>query len=346
MRTLLMIATLALIASPQLHAQHRTSESGLEFRVNPAAAPKQRSPVVFLLHGRGGRIGHWGAWETHARSLGYIVVVPQSIGDGGGQPGVGKGWGWGPVDMPKLAGLAREIQRTHNGDPTRTYVVGHSNGGFHACVAALQHPETFAAFCCIGGGNNVRSIGEAQKRVGAYFIHGTADTAVDFKWAKQGHAFLKEQGLKTELIVIEGGGHGRFTEKAPAFYTWVKAFSRPFTPGALDWPTGDQAALDAAKQSGKLTLVYFHAAKDQRSDAALGFERLLLADAKVSEALAELGIARLKIDRDAGKEAKRLRVRSATLLLLHKGRVRFKLTKLIPRDMLLARLRKEAERAK
>ena len=39
-------------------------------------------------------------------------------------------------------------------------------------------------------------------------IHGDADTVVPFEWSEQMHAALQEAGVTSQLIRVEGGGHG------------------------------------------------------------------------------------------------------------------------------------------
>ncbi|KAJ4241699.1 hypothetical protein NW757_012039 [Fusarium falciforme] len=41
-----------------------------------------------------------------------------------------------------------------------------------------------------------------------YIIHGGADTGVDPKFSQRAHAELKEKGVETELVVVEGAAHG------------------------------------------------------------------------------------------------------------------------------------------
>lgn len=41
-----------------------------------------------------------------------------------------------------------------------------------------------------------------------YFIHGGVDTGVLPKFSEQAHAELKEKGVDTKLVIVEGGPHG------------------------------------------------------------------------------------------------------------------------------------------
>ena len=85
----------------------------------------------------GGWPSHFIFWMSYpwiATSKGYIAVLPYSTGDGRDDPKSGNNRDtqrrWAEVDVPKLASLAKEMQRKHGADPRRTYIAGFSNGGF------------------------------------------------------------------------------------------------------------------------------------------------------------------------------------------------------------------------
>lgn len=41
-----------------------------------------------------------------------------------------------------------------------------------------------------------------------YFVHGTEDTLVDAKVSKQAYDELRSHGVESELVLVEGAGHG------------------------------------------------------------------------------------------------------------------------------------------
>ncbi|KAH9205682.1 Alpha/Beta hydrolase protein [Leptodontidium sp. 2 PMI_412] len=41
-----------------------------------------------------------------------------------------------------------------------------------------------------------------------YFIHGAADTGVPARFSEKAHAELKEKGVETELVIVDGAAHG------------------------------------------------------------------------------------------------------------------------------------------
>ncbi len=305
MKSLALLLVLALL-------QDKTSESGLKFSANPSKPSAKRAPVMIFLHGTGGQAGVFGKWAAEARNRGYIVVLPQSTGVGDEKAGNRSGDKlprWADVDEPKVVSLAREIQRTLNGDPKRTYIAGYSNGAFHAVQYGLGHPDVFSAVLCIGGGCNLGSLPEESKRLGAYVIHGTADTSVPFDAASRAAEQLKQHGLTVEFKKYEGRGHDLFDEESKAFFDWLPKFVRPYTPGTIPW----EADLSKAREKGGRLIAWFYSDKDKASELADGFET----DVLRSPEFADLGkeFTLVKIDRDS-ESAKPFGIKKPTLAVI------------------------------
>lgn len=54
-----------------------------------------------------------------------------------------------------------------------------------------------------------------------YFVHGTEDTLVDAKASKKAHDELKSHGVESELVLVEGAGHGFDAKLVPGDQTSV-----------------------------------------------------------------------------------------------------------------------------
>ncbi len=304
MRILALLAVLLL-------AQDKTSESGLKYSVNPSKPGPKRAPVIIFLHGTGGNAGVFGGWAAEARKRGFIVVLPQSTGTGDKKSGNTNGDTmprWADVDEPKVVSLAREIQRTMNGDPKRTYLGGYSNGAFHAVQYALNHPEVFSALLCIGGGCNLGSSSDETKRLGAYIIHGTADSSVPFDAGQRASDQLKKHGLDVVFRKFDGRGHDIFDEEAKAFFDWIPKFVRPYVPGSIAWED-----LAKAKEKGGRMLAWFWSTKDEKSELADYFEMDVLRAAEFNDLAKDLTL--VKIDRDSDS-AKPFAIKKPTLALI------------------------------
>jgi predicted esterase len=55
-----------------------------------------------------------------------------------------------------VAGLVTKLSERFPIDPKRVFLVGHSMGAAQATELAQQHPGTFTAVACLGGGGRVR----------------------------------------------------------------------------------------------------------------------------------------------------------------------------------------------
>lgn len=262
------IAFLLALATPALAQKKLESESGLEYLI-VGKAGAQKKPVFLFLHGTGGHPEVYAGtgWASEGQKRGYLMIFPHSSGNGDGNSPR-----WVDADVPKLVDLAREIQKKYNGDPKRTYIGGHSNGGFYTCETALAHPEIFSAFVCIGGGAN-RSAENPQQ--GAYFIHGTNDASVKFDVGKNSAERLKGKLKDVVFREMKNRGHDVFDEEAKAVFDWLPKFSRKLVPGSVEAETD----LDAALAKGKV-LVYAYSSKDADNAIAEYYEWELLPSLK------------------------------------------------------------------
>ncbi len=84
-------------------------------------------------------------------------------------------------DSNYLLGLIETAKKTHNIDPARVYLVGHSNGGFMSYRMAADHPQVIAAIVSLAGASALTlSAGKATHAVGILQIHGTDDATVKY----------------------------------------------------------------------------------------------------------------------------------------------------------------------
>ncbi|KAF0246289.1 MAG: hypothetical protein FD180_777 [Planctomycetota bacterium] len=309
---------LALAAATSAFAQggNKTSECGLQYSVNPSKPGPKRAPLIIFLHGTGGNSGVFSEWGTEAKKRGYIVALPHSTGTGDAKAGNTAGDAqprWADVDIPKVIGLARELQRTLNGDPKRTYLGGYSNGAFYAMEIGLGHPEVFSGVLSIGGGCNLHELPADTKRLGAFIIHGTADNAVPFDAAVRADGQLRKHGLEVVFKKHEGAGHVLFPEEAKGFFDWLPKFVRPYVPGSITWEADLEKARASASEKKQRLLVWFWSAKDATSELADYFECDLLRESAIAD-LASTHVL-VKIDRDS-ETAKSFALKKPALAVL------------------------------
>ena len=113
----------------------------------PEALPEQ-APLVFFLHGYGGRARpySWLGMKQQADDLGFAVVFPQGSKDASGSTHWNAQLDLSDTDdIGFLSSLAASLQEEHGLDPLRTYSSGISNGGFMSYTLVCQAPEVFHA---------------------------------------------------------------------------------------------------------------------------------------------------------------------------------------------------------
>ncbi|MFI5302279.1 MAG: alpha/beta hydrolase family esterase [Polyangiales bacterium] len=153
--------------------------------------PSKPAPLILELHGysAGGYIEEIGFFQLHnfADANGYFVVAPDGTVDSTNN----RFWnatdtccnfnGSTVDDVKYLTDLVDEVGKYYAIDPTRIYVVGHSNGGAMAYRLACDVPEKFAAIAAFAG-PFWSDVSKCQPKVpiGVLSMHGTADTEVPY----------------------------------------------------------------------------------------------------------------------------------------------------------------------
>jgi poly(3-hydroxybutyrate) depolymerase len=185
---------------------------------------RDKSPMVYMLHGGGGNENYWpemagGKLLAMLNEAGYVAVMPK----------------WHARNRPagdvkQLLDLAlAEYGRV---DRDRVYLTGISMGGFGTYALATEHPEYFAAICCVSGsargGEEGRPAGvERLKSVPTMIIHGGADGVVPVEGARKLEAAMKELGMTVELHVFETHGHAYYTDQyLPLTLKFFNRFTR------------------------------------------------------------------------------------------------------------------------
>ena len=114
----------------------------------------ENAPLVFFLHGYHGNARNYAkmGMSRVADAHGFAVVYPQ------GTPDRRDVAHWNARlalsdtdDIGFLSELAKNLQRTHNLDPERTFASGVSNGGFMSYTLVAERPDVFKAVASIIG---------------------------------------------------------------------------------------------------------------------------------------------------------------------------------------------------
>jgi polyhydroxybutyrate depolymerase len=146
------------------------------------------APLLVLLHGysaSGSLQELYFGFKGIADERGFLYAVPDGTTDASGN----KFWnatdaccdfgGTAVDDSAYLSGVIDEIKAKYSVDPTRVYLVGHSNGGFMSYRMACDHADQIAAIASLAGATFADdSQCNPAEPVSVLQIHGTADDTV------------------------------------------------------------------------------------------------------------------------------------------------------------------------
>jgi polyhydroxybutyrate depolymerase len=84
-------------------------------------------------------------------------------------------------DSAYLRRMIDQIRASYNVDPSRIYVIGHSNGGFMSYRVAYEHSDAVAAIVSLAGANHLEQREPPPHPVHVPQIHGTDDTTFAYR---------------------------------------------------------------------------------------------------------------------------------------------------------------------
>jgi polyhydroxybutyrate depolymerase len=84
-------------------------------------------------------------------------------------------------DSAYLRRMIDQILASYNVDPSRIYVIGHSNGGFMSYRMAYEHSDVVAAIVSLAGANHLEQREPPPNPVHVLQIHGTDDTTIAYR---------------------------------------------------------------------------------------------------------------------------------------------------------------------
>jgi alpha-L-fucosidase 2 len=180
-------------------------------------------------------------------------------------------------DVQSAIAYVKTNARKYNVDPERLAVLGESAGAHLASLAVERSPASVAAIVAlypptdlVSLVKNARSIPEGLRQIVRaagmeglvtgflrdlspiahvkaglppfLLIHGTADSVVPYDQSEQMLAKLRENGIESELMTVEGGGHGlrlwemssRLSEYREKMIAWMRhRLTRPSQTAAV-----------------------------------------------------------------------------------------------------------------
>lgn len=211
------------------------SYEGRDFLIHVPKEKSAAAPILIVLHGGMGNAAHIHSvlrLDRVAEEKGFILAylngtkVAERLGDNhhawnGGGGCCGKAYRNNVDDTGYIAGAVAFIAKKYNGDMTRAYVTGHSNGGimaqrmmcetdvFRAAVPIsgplnLSNPE-----CRNGAGRKILAIhGSEDKNVpigGGYGTRGVTNIA--FQSQQSSKAAFEAVGTEYTILTLTGVDH-------------------------------------------------------------------------------------------------------------------------------------------
>lgn len=149
------------------------------------------TPLIVSLHGysRSGE-SHDRLWGISALAddYGFLTIAPDGEQENGGDRN--RFWNASAAccsfdqtdvdDSGYLRRIIERVQASYNVDPSRIYVIGHSNGGFMSYRMAYEHSGLVAAIVSLAGANHMEQREPPAYPVHVLQIHGTDDSVIRY----------------------------------------------------------------------------------------------------------------------------------------------------------------------
>ena len=183
---------------------------------------KKTYPILFFLHGAGGRgsnnddqlldagsINAFSKQKIFTKHNSYLLA-PQVPDD---QKWVDINWSTLEHTIPKISKTMRlafelldDIVNKHNIDTKRIYVLGISMGGFGVWDALQRRPNYFAAGVPICGGGDIRQ-SKSISHIPIWIWHGSQDDIINVKRSRDMYNTIKNFTCEIKYSEIKNRGH-------------------------------------------------------------------------------------------------------------------------------------------
>jgi polyhydroxybutyrate depolymerase len=171
-------------------------ERPFQLHVPTSYAAGAKAPLVVLLHGytsSADQQERYFGLTAESDRRGFLYAMPDGTTDSQGK----RFWNAteaccdidrsGVDDSGYLRQVIETVKATYAVDPTRVYLVGHSNGGFMAYRMACDHADEITAVVSLAGAATADPAQcKPARPVSVLQIHGTADPTINVKGGKNG----------------------------------------------------------------------------------------------------------------------------------------------------------------
>ena len=200
-------------------------------RVPRTYHPKRGARLVVFLHGSNmNGLSYLRSFESRKWATDAILVCPN--GETGAGPYKGNNFTFGSA--PFVADVTKEVQEAFK--VTRTYVGGHSQGGFLTYSVILHYPDLYDGAIPMAGDcwmQNEPNLWEdkpemlaKQKRIAIAVIHGKKDPVVRFSQGEHAYGVFEAMGYpKLRFFAPERLGHQFMLSPVGEALDWLDAMT-------------------------------------------------------------------------------------------------------------------------
>ena len=181
-----------------LHRPHTQAHAAYSLYIPENYDPSRSWPLVIALHGSHGRGDEYLlTWLRAAKSHGYVVLAPKSLGRTWSVPQPGQ-------DMRSISAMLKTVSEEYTIDQERIFVSGLSDGGTFTYALGLHCPQFFAGIAPVAGVLPRLYVLELEhaKTLPLHIIHGAEDFIFPVASARATYASLQEHEF-TNLTYTE-----------------------------------------------------------------------------------------------------------------------------------------------
>jgi len=214
-----------------------SSSLSLEYIVREPKIKSAQPPVLILLHGYGSNEQDLFSFATELPDELLIISAraPQTLGMGA--------YSWYTIsfDMDNgkfsdnkeaivsrdlIATFIDEVKETYNTHPSKTFLLGFSQGTILSYAVSLTYPNKVQHVIALSGYINLDIIPKELNKEDYtnldYFIsHGTVDQVLPIDWARNAPPFLDKLNIKNSYQEY-GVGHGVAPQNFYDFKSWIE----------------------------------------------------------------------------------------------------------------------------
>ncbi len=167
--------------------------------------PPEPWPLIVCLHGGYGEGSEYiWTWLRPARSRGYILLSPKSLGPT---------WDMTmqSADTSSVVAMLAEVEREYSIDRSRVYLTGLSDGGIFTYILGIERHDLFAGLAVVAGALHMAvdpMLREGRaKDVPLFVIHGVHDFIFPVAFTRQTCELMKGLGYNVRYEELPEWGH-------------------------------------------------------------------------------------------------------------------------------------------